>query len=99
MTNRNNYRIVLEEIIAVGNLRREDLPKDIDKLTPAEQVIIGFYCKCMTELAYLMNGSGVSPRSFSLWMPRMVLREVEVVFDGTGMLERVIRWRDRCKVL
>lgn len=38
MTNCNNYRIVLEEIIAVGNLRREDLPKNIDKLPPAEQV-------------------------------------------------------------
>ena len=89
MTNRNNYRIVLEEIVTVGNVRREDLPKDIDKLTPAEQVIIGFYCRCITELAYLMNVPGASHRSLALWMPRMVLRKVEILFDGTDLLERV----------
>ena len=39
VTNRNNYRIVLEEILAVGNLERKSLPPDIDNLPPPQQVI------------------------------------------------------------
>ncbi|KAI0220568.1 hypothetical protein LSAT2_027920 [Lamellibrachia satsuma] len=38
MMNCNNYRIVLEEIITVGNIRRRDLPNTIHMLSPAEQV-------------------------------------------------------------
>ena len=36
--NRNNYRIVLEEILAVGNVDRKLLPPDVDKLSPPQQV-------------------------------------------------------------
>ena len=36
--NRNNVRIVIEEIIKVGNLPRSSLPPNIDTLSPSEQV-------------------------------------------------------------
>ena len=37
--NRNNYRVVLEEILKVENINREKLPPDIDQLSPEEQVL------------------------------------------------------------
>ena len=36
--NSNNYRVVLEEILKVGNVQRSQLPSNIDSLPPAEQV-------------------------------------------------------------
>ena len=36
--NRNNYRIVLEEILKVNNLKRSEIPEEIDQMSPAEQV-------------------------------------------------------------
>lgn len=41
--NRNNYRIILEEILKFGNIKRSTMPKNIDDLPPAEQVSILFY--------------------------------------------------------
>ena len=38
MMNRNNFRIVLEEILKVNDIKRRDLPEDIDDLDPDEQV-------------------------------------------------------------
>ena len=38
MMNRNNHRIVLEEILKVNDVKRKDLPKNIDSMAPAEQV-------------------------------------------------------------
>jgi len=38
--NRNNYRIVLEEIIKVGNIQRKQLPRNVNNMTPAEQVAV-----------------------------------------------------------
>ena len=36
--NTNNARVVLEEVLKVGNVARSKLPKDIDKMSPAYQV-------------------------------------------------------------
>ena len=36
--NRNNHRIVLEEILKVNDIKRKDLPENIDNMTPADQV-------------------------------------------------------------
>ena len=36
--NRNNYRVVLEEILKVGDISREELPPDIDLMSPEQQV-------------------------------------------------------------
>ena len=36
--NTNNVRIVLEEVLKVGNVQRNKLPRDIDDMSPTEQV-------------------------------------------------------------
>ncbi|KAK2143061.1 hypothetical protein LSH36_881g00016 [Paralvinella palmiformis] len=36
--NRNNYRVVLEEILKVGDIQRDSLPSDIDLMSPEQQV-------------------------------------------------------------
>lgn len=36
--NTNNARVVLEEVLKVGNVARSKLPKDINKMSPADQV-------------------------------------------------------------
>ena len=39
LTNVNNYRVVLEEIIKMkGNVRRRDIPLNTHLLSPAQQV-------------------------------------------------------------
>jgi len=39
LTNVNNYRVVLEEILKLkGNLQRRDIPLNTNLLSPAEQV-------------------------------------------------------------
>ena len=41
VTNVNNYRVVLEEILKLkGNVRRKDIPLHTQLLNPAEQVLI-----------------------------------------------------------
>ena len=40
VTNVNNYRVVLEEILKLkGNVRRRDIPLHTQLLSPAEQVL------------------------------------------------------------
>ena len=40
LTNINNYRVVLEEILKLkGNVHRRDIPLNTNLLSPAEQVI------------------------------------------------------------
>jgi len=40
LTNVNNYRVVLEEIIKMkGNVRRRDIPLNTHLLSPAQQVL------------------------------------------------------------
>jgi len=46
--NRNNYRVVLEEILKVENIDREKLPTDIDQLSPQEQVQLMSFSKHFT---------------------------------------------------
>ena len=42
VTNINNYRVVLEEILKLkSNVRRKDIPLNTQLLSPAEQVGIG----------------------------------------------------------
>lgn len=36
--NTNNVRIILEEILKVGNVQRSKLPRDIDDMSAADQV-------------------------------------------------------------
>ena len=36
--NTNNVRIVLEEVLKVGNVARSELPVEVDKMSPADQV-------------------------------------------------------------
>ena len=36
--NRHNYRIVLEEILKAGNMKRSQLPEDLHTYTPLQQV-------------------------------------------------------------
>jgi len=41
LTNINNYRVVLEEILKMkGNLQRRDIPLNTNLLSPAEQVSV-----------------------------------------------------------
>ena len=41
LTNINNYRVVLEEILKLkGNVRRRDIPLNSHQLSPAQQVTI-----------------------------------------------------------
>jgi len=41
LTNVNNYRVVLEEILKLkDNLRRQDIPLNSHLLSPAEQVML-----------------------------------------------------------
>lgn len=37
--NRNNYRVILEEILTINKQLRASLPKDVDSYTPAEKVM------------------------------------------------------------
>ena len=36
--NKNNYRVILEEIIKMDNIQRDKLPTNIDMMTPYRQV-------------------------------------------------------------
>ncbi len=40
LMNRNNYRIVLEEILKGDNIPRQSVPLDIDNMMPVEKVRI-----------------------------------------------------------
>ena len=40
MMNRNNHRIVLEEILKVNDVKRKDLPQNVDNMAPDEQVSV-----------------------------------------------------------
>ena len=58
--NTNNARVVLEEVLKVGNVARNKLPKEIDKMSPADQVGFQIFMTMEEKISRNM----ISPKCF-----------------------------------
>ncbi len=53
--NTNNVRIVLEEVLKVGNVARKKLPQNIDDMTPRQQVWdYGYHSSKATTIKFIV---------------------------------------------